>query len=671
MNLQLSLPDVARLARVQRPVVSMWRRRYEEAEHPFPRPVARQDKKEVFDADEILRWLEATGRAHGRDLHGDAAAYALPAGLNLSADPAAFEGLTALIALKASTDTTLDGLTTEQLNALAISIDPRDTCLSREVQGLGAQLSKLATYADELVDAAYSPRDALEGLLAERFRHDATDLAASALAPPAHDLVVALATGLGVLLGAEGRAYLDPTGVGSDLLLSIVDAAGDPHPDVLIAESATSAARLFRRRAAARGLLLASAPALLNEARAAVILAHYPVVGSPQMTPLEILDSVDEVALSMGNHHYAVVIAPAAVLVDRLRDRQTCRVREQVLRTGLLRAALRLPAGLVTQRPRESLGIWILGTDPTDAPVGDRRVALGHLPSPTPTADCIVAIVDDVVASASTLASTHHYSNLSLVRTARLLADGGSVVPGRRTQAMTPPSPAELALRVAELSAARTLPGPLQGLGVATSSEPIAPRTVSLTDALEAGAVRVISGNRAGFDLAKGGSVPVLGVVELTIDGAIGSRRVERLAFLGGHGSSRLTEPGDVVFCTAPRPRALVDADGGSAVQFPARIMRVHPVKGEGLSPRVIASTIASQPVDARDWRRWVVPLLPPEQVGPTDRALDALAAQRRALWQRLADIANFTELVITGVSTHALTLHATASPQHLQKEVT
>ena len=36
MNLQLSLPDVARLAGVQRPVVSMWRRRYEAAERPFP-----------------------------------------------------------------------------------------------------------------------------------------------------------------------------------------------------------------------------------------------------------------------------------------------------------------------------------------------------------------------------------------------------------------------------------------------------------------------------------------------------------------------------------------------------------------------------------------------------------------------------------------------------------
>ncbi len=450
-----------------------------------------------------------------------------------------------------------------------------------------------------------------------------------------------------------------------------MDAAGDPHPDVLLAETEASAARLFRRRAAARGLLLAQAPGAINEARAAVMLAHYPVVGSPHMAPLEMLDAVDKLALSMGDHQYAVVIAPAAVLVDRLRDRVTRQVREHALRTGRLRAALRLPAGLVTQRPRQPLAIWILGPDPTDAPVRDRRVALGHLTSPAPANSEITAIVDDVLASASTLAGAHHYTHLVLVRTSTLLASSGSLVPSRRTHAMSPPSPADLALRVAELSAERTFPGPLQGMGIATSPKATAPRTTSLTDALAAGVVRVISGNRAGFDLVDGGSVPVLGVLELTSNAVSGSRSVDRLAFLGAHVSSRLTEPGDVVFCTAPRPKALVDAEGGSAVQYPARILRVHPVKGEGLSPRVIASAIASQPPESRDWRRWAVPVLPPEQVVPTDQVLAALEAQRRALRQRLADLDTLTDLVTIGVSSHALTLHTTDSPKNLQKEDT
>lgn len=50
-------------------------------------------------------------------------------GLSLVADAVAFEGLTALIVLKAYADTTLDGLTSEQLAAVAVSADPADTCL--------------------------------------------------------------------------------------------------------------------------------------------------------------------------------------------------------------------------------------------------------------------------------------------------------------------------------------------------------------------------------------------------------------------------------------------------------------------------------------------------------------------------------------------------------------
>ena len=671
MNLQLSLPDIARLAGVQRPVVSMWRLRYEAAELPFPRPVARVNKQELFDADDVLGWLEATGRVQGRDLRADVAAHALPAGMTLSSNPAAFDGLSALLALKAATDTALDGLTAEQLTALAASVDPRDTHLLREVDGLGAQAVSVATYADELAEAAYSPRAALEGLLAERFRHDATDLAASSLAPPVHDLVVALVRGLGVLLGTENPSYLDPTGVGSDLLLSAVDAAGDLHPDVLVSASEHPAARLFRRRAVARGLLLTPAPVALDDAQASVMLVHYPVVGSPQMTPLEILDAIDELALSMGDHHSAVVVAPAAVLVDRLRDRETRALREQVLRAGRLRAALRLPAGLVTQRPRESLAIWILGTDPTDAVLGDRRVALGHLPSPSLSGTAVTAIVDDVVASASTLAGAHHYTHLAPVRTAALLASSGSLIPTRRTPGRIPRSPADLALQVTALSTAQTYEAPLCDLRVEPGSDASAALASTLAGAVEVGAVRVISGNRTGFDLAGRGSVPVLGLAELNGDVAIGSRRVDRLAFLGAHTSSRLTEPGDVVFCTAPRPRALVDTEGGSAIQYPARILRVNPVKGEGHSPWVIASTIASQPPGARDWRRWAVPVLPTTHVAPTDRALAAVEAQRQDLRKRLTNLDTLTELLIAGVSCHALTPHPSDSRQQPQKEDT
>ena len=65
----VSLADIARLARVQRPVVSMWRKRPAARGEiiPFPQPRATHDAHEVFDLAEVLGWLERTGRGNNPD----------------------------------------------------------------------------------------------------------------------------------------------------------------------------------------------------------------------------------------------------------------------------------------------------------------------------------------------------------------------------------------------------------------------------------------------------------------------------------------------------------------------------------------------------------------------------------------------------------------------------
>lgn len=52
-SLTLSLPDIAELAHVQRPVVSMWRRRYATAVSPFPEAVATRRDQQRFRASEV------------------------------------------------------------------------------------------------------------------------------------------------------------------------------------------------------------------------------------------------------------------------------------------------------------------------------------------------------------------------------------------------------------------------------------------------------------------------------------------------------------------------------------------------------------------------------------------------------------------------------------------
>ena len=63
-SLLISLADVARLARVQRPVVSMWRSRSAATDSPFPMPIERAGPQELFDAEQVVSWLELTGRGN-------------------------------------------------------------------------------------------------------------------------------------------------------------------------------------------------------------------------------------------------------------------------------------------------------------------------------------------------------------------------------------------------------------------------------------------------------------------------------------------------------------------------------------------------------------------------------------------------------------------------------
>lgn len=58
---RMSLADVARAAKVERPVASMWRKRTNRAGVAFPDPVGERDGHPEFDAHEVADFLTATG----------------------------------------------------------------------------------------------------------------------------------------------------------------------------------------------------------------------------------------------------------------------------------------------------------------------------------------------------------------------------------------------------------------------------------------------------------------------------------------------------------------------------------------------------------------------------------------------------------------------------------
>ena len=169
-SLLISLADVARLTRVQRPVVSMWRSRSAATGTPFPVPVERAGAQERFDADQVVSWLELTGRGNNPDVRADVAAFASLAGVSSQGEQALFDGLTALLTLKAIVGVQLGGLGAEALLDLADDADPDDSLLLREVTALGEDLSGLAVHVDDLSNADFNPAGAFERLMGDRFR---------------------------------------------------------------------------------------------------------------------------------------------------------------------------------------------------------------------------------------------------------------------------------------------------------------------------------------------------------------------------------------------------------------------------------------------------------------------------------------------------------------------
>src|SRR5690625_2461087 len=72
----LGLADIAALAGVQRAVVSVWRRRSAATDTPFPDPVTTTESRDRFALEDVVGWLESTGRGNNPHVREEAALHA-------------------------------------------------------------------------------------------------------------------------------------------------------------------------------------------------------------------------------------------------------------------------------------------------------------------------------------------------------------------------------------------------------------------------------------------------------------------------------------------------------------------------------------------------------------------------------------------------------------------
>lgn len=675
-TLLLSKPDIAALAKVQRPVVTMWITRHRASSTPFPAPVSRRGREEVFRGSDVVEWLRARGLGNSESLLEDLAMYAaLDHGSVLDAD-VVFHGLTALLCVKDMLGHELTGLDAADLLDEADELDPDDDFLFGEIEALGDYLPIFAEYADRMSDAAYNPRQAFESLMAQRFRMQRAELADSALAPRALDLCARLCA---ALVTDADCVFVDPSADGSDLLVALRGVLPESdEPIATTGELPTAASRLARRRLAIHHWRRRGAPAEGFGADftidgPAMFLTQFPSPATVGLSEAQILASIDNIVLQMADEHCGVVIAPASALVDPLRDRESRLLRAGVLRSDRVRAIVRLPEGLLTTRPGLSMALWILGAaDPSIKPAERWTVLadLGATELDDATAERLIA---DVTAAMGTRRSVwaHAFHFGVLAQTATLLADDRrALTPSTGRRRRRGPSGAESAGRAIELIDAVNRVADLARSTLQLDleyREAGAPRLPTIGALLADRDIRLVPGNRIDeSDIEGGNGIRIIGTDEIVGVSRIGCRRIDRLVFARQYPSGRYTEPGDIVFCTNPRFGAIVDHEGSAVVHSPARILRVVDPSDSGLLPDLVARHLMSTVPGTRpsqairsgnDWKSWQVPKVPFAEIKRVQSAFDDLRERRHSAAELLDHLDQLTSTLVDGLAHGVLTV--------------
>lgn len=652
--LRLSLSGVAELAGVRRPVASMWRTRFASGGDAFPAPIARVSGSPLFDAGEVAEWLARTGHGNNLDAVADAAALAAPDDLDWS-DAEMVAELDALVCLSAHLDG-ITGLSADDLVRAANDVDRLDAFLAREVKAYSVRGVDWTGFTDQLIDAAYSPAGALER---SRARHAATaagDGSAGALADGAFELVLDVAQALATRLGAT-EVVVD-RGIDERIGLRIATALGD-GPAVTVTPSHHE--RSIRRHLHVAGVWLGEHA----DIGAALRVARVPA--APRDGVEQMLADAEDVVLSLRDDDVAVIIGPTRALVDVL---PACvrTVRDDILRSGRLRAVVRLPRRLVTAAVGEPLALWVLGPPTGEVALGDRFTAIadvidGEL-TPATRADIVSDVAAGMGSAADVRARTFRFARL--VRTASLLARSGELVAPRAAAAISPARAASLAAHVdaAAHDAQQDVPASIAPVPSGAEMIPAA----GLADLIADGHARVVAGTRLTLDAADSAGLVVVTAGDLDDPEQIGRRRVDPMTFVQRHPSAQLTRPGDVVFRTGPTAAAWVDHDGSKIVAYPARVLRISPADPGGLVPELVAADIATQASGPGAWKRWMLHRVAPAAIAPLRRALAELAAARADLTGRIARLDHYIDTLASAVAAGAVTLTEPGAPASTPK---
>ncbi|SON62382.1 hypothetical protein MSIMFI_03907 [Mycobacterium simulans] len=608
----LTLQDVADLAKVRRPVVSMWRKRpiVRGVSIPFPEPVEVIDGVARFARDEVVDWLTRTSRGNNSEHSYDAPAVAAPHGAEL-------EDVVTLLCWHVVTGEELGGTSLAHRVRRAERFDPDDVSLLREIRGLRASDAVLS-YIDDLVEASFGPPDALARLEQGRLKR----------VLGARELTPAAVESLGWIVGAAAT-HLDhePVIMRADDSPVSLDIAAACDLEIV------SNNRALRRRAMIRGIAV-------NEATARSSISVSSVIG---LEIADALDRADEGVVALSEGDVTGLFGPAAALTDELAGTLQQR-RARTLRVGNLVAALRLPRGLWREAHRQSLAAWIcLGGANAQRPWVADLGAVENLERSDIAAD---------IAGALAQTDDRAFRYARRVELGNVLAAGSVVPRGVRAPRLREADPTAHLDRVH--AATLTTTSPLEPLDVLVEPSPGRFRLLhqSLGELHERKHVAVKRGSRINFaDASPDGTVPVLPAEiagAIALDAFDAARKYPRAA---------RTDPGDVIFIEKPRPRAWVDPVGGAMVASPARIIRLR--ESAEIGPVVLATVINEMASAGSEWKTWSIPAMRRDEAARLEEALKRVDEFEREARRRADAARNLKTALIEGVAAGALTLDA------------
>ena len=673
-----SMAEIAELARVKRPVVTTWRRRYAD----FPRAAGGDAMTPLFDSREVAEWLIATGRDPEGRIEADLSLYAL-ADLGTGLAPADLVALlTSLICLRDQDGEPLasaDGDPTDALLRRAAHLDPRDGYLRSELSLLPADAGRIATAVDGLVEAAWGCRQAFERIMSADQRFKPGELYTRTITPRLARLAAELS---GARERASERTVIvrDPAAGPGDLLAAVADALGTDHQPVFqAAEADPYLARLAGRRMAVHGVnwadlnLAAGGPALDGWADPDVIVTQMPYTPGETRSPERVINLLDDIALRLAPGRTAVVLGPASVLVGDLRPYSPAeRARAKLLSSGMVEAIIRLPGGLVPFRPGYDVSAWVL-TSAYESPYRG-WVLVADLSDRELTDEVITAMAEDVVTwRRDGYRPQAHTRTFGVQVRVQDLVDAPQSLMAHRPALVRSSitDGAALVSRVTELEAVldRTAPDygparePVRSRIAAGRRKP--PKTQTIGALAKARRLVIRPGTRLrGVPVAQDGHHDVLGVPEVLGRADRGERRIDRIV-LAGLPRARLTEPGDVVVTTTPEFAVLVDHTGLAVVEFPAKVLRIPASERQSFTPRTLAGLLAGRvpglrPASAvRPPRRLEdheVPALSPAEVQFLDQFLTALDARQAAAQQELSLLTELRDITTSGLLDGTLT---------------